>query len=122
VDAFMRGVACNQSIKKLTIRTRTDIGDQGYERLGYFLRNNNALTHLRFVNCHVGRDRAHYIAMAIEQCRNNSLIRFDLDNSNVSTEGLAEIATALSSQPQLEDLYLGRNNIGRWLRSTREYA
>ena len=111
VDAFMGGVTCNQSIKKLTIRA--DIGDQGYDRLGCFLQNNNALTCLRLVNCHVGRDRAHNIAMALEQCRNNSLIRFDLDNSNVSTEGLAEIATALSSQPQLEDLYLGRNNIGR---------
>jgi len=111
MDALMRGITHNQSITELIIRT--DIGDQGFERLGYFLQNNNALAHLRFVNCHVGRDRAHYIAMALEQCRHNSLIRFDLDNSNVSTEGFAEIATALRTQSQLKELHLGRNNIGR---------
>eukprot|EP00984_Skeletonema_dohrnii_P031841 scaffold24869_cov78-Skeletonema_dohrnii-CCMP3373.AAC.5 len=34
VDAFMRRIIHNQSIKELSIRT--DIGDQGFENLGYF--------------------------------------------------------------------------------------
>eukprot|EP00984_Skeletonema_dohrnii_P004382 scaffold1562_cov93-Skeletonema_dohrnii-CCMP3373.AAC.10 len=111
VDAFMRGITCNQSIQDLSIKT--DLGDQELENLGYFLGKNTALAHLRFVNCHVGRECAHNIAMALEQCRNSSLRSFHLDNSNVSDEAFSEIAEALRTQPQLENLYLGRNNIGR---------
>ena len=53
VDAFMRGVACNQSIKELTIQT--DLGDQGFGSLECFLQNKNALTRLIFEGFHKRR-------------------------------------------------------------------
>ncbi|KAK1734006.1 leucine-rich repeat protein [Skeletonema marinoi] len=109
--AFMRGIIHNQSIKELGIQT--DLGDQGLRSLGHFLRNHNALTHLRFVYFHVDTDCAHNIAMALVQCRHNSLLSFELDETNISDEAFSEIATALRTQSQLEELHLGRNNIGR---------
>eukprot|EP00984_Skeletonema_dohrnii_P005552 scaffold1956_cov93-Skeletonema_dohrnii-CCMP3373.AAC.2 len=107
----MRGIIHNQSIQELSIQT--DIGDQGFESLGRFLQNNNTLTILRFVDFDIGPGCGHNIAMAVEQCRHNSLIRFDLENSNGSEESFSEIATALGTQSQLVELLLGRNNIGR---------
>ena len=109
--AFMRGIIQNQSIKELSIHT--DLGDQGFESIGYFLRNDNALTRLRFVDFHVDTECGHNIAMALEQCRHNSLSRFELENNNVSAEGFAEIAATLRTQSQLEELHLGHSNIGR---------
>ena len=72
--AFMRGIIQNKSIKELSIHT--DLGDQGFESIGYFLRNHNALTHLRFNDFHVDTDCVQNIAMALEQCRHNSLRSF----------------------------------------------
>eukprot|EP00984_Skeletonema_dohrnii_P021968 scaffold11082_cov74-Skeletonema_dohrnii-CCMP3373.AAC.5 len=109
--AFMRGVAHNQSITELIIRT--DLGDQGFGSLGCFLRKNNALRRLRFVDFHVDTECGHNISMALVQCRHKSLSRFELDRNNISEEAFAEIATALRNQSQLEDLYLKYNNIGR---------
>eukprot|EP00985_Skeletonema_marinoi_P004607 scaffold1994_cov156-Skeletonema_marinoi.AAC.4 len=109
VDALMLGVTHNQSIKELSIKTDLS-GDQGFKKLGYFLRNNNALTRLIFEGFHVDAESGHNIAMALEQCRNSSLRSFELDQTNISVEGFAEIAEALRTQSQLEDLDLGRNN------------
>jgi Leucine-rich repeat (LRR) protein len=111
IDAFMRGITHNQSIREL--RINRDLGDQGFKKLGSFLQNNSSLTRLRFEGFDIGRDCAHDIAMALEQCRHNSLSRFDLLQTNISDEGFIEIATALSAQSQLERLNLYRNNIGR---------
>eukprot|EP00984_Skeletonema_dohrnii_P021964 scaffold11082_cov74-Skeletonema_dohrnii-CCMP3373.AAC.1 len=111
VGALVRGVTHNQSIKELSIQT--DLGDEGFGSLGCFLQKNNSLTHLIFEGFDIGRGCGHNIAMAMEQCRHNSLIRFELDQNNISAEGFAEIATALRNQSQLEDLYLKHNNIGR---------
>eukprot|EP00985_Skeletonema_marinoi_P025874 scaffold19439_cov145-Skeletonema_marinoi.AAC.1 len=110
VDAFMRGVACNQSITELSIKT--DLNVQGFKNLGLFLRNNNSLTDLRFVNFLVGRECAHYIAMALEQCRNSSLRSFVLESS-YDEDTFSEIATVLRFQSQLEKLHIDCNNIGR---------
>eukprot|EP00984_Skeletonema_dohrnii_P014075 scaffold5881_cov103-Skeletonema_dohrnii-CCMP3373.AAC.4 len=110
VDAFMRGITHNQSITELSIQT--DLGDQ-VEKLGYFLQNNNALTHLRFVDFDIGRGCGHNIAMAFEQCRNSSLTSFELENNNISAEEFAEITVALRTQSQLQKLYLRQNNIDR---------
>eukprot|EP00984_Skeletonema_dohrnii_P004383 scaffold1562_cov93-Skeletonema_dohrnii-CCMP3373.AAC.11 len=110
VDAFMWGIIQNQSIKRLSIKT--DIGDQGFENLGRFLRNNNALASLRFVNFHVGRECAHDVAMALEQCRHDSLRSFDLESSN-DEDTFSEIAEALRFQSQLDRLHFDCNNIGR---------
>eukprot|EP00985_Skeletonema_marinoi_P021757 scaffold13520_cov158-Skeletonema_marinoi.AAC.4 len=109
VDAFMRGITHNQSIKELSILA--DLGDQGFENLGYFLRNNNALTSLIFEAFEA--QTAHNIAMALEQCRHSSFRSFGLETTNISDEGFAEIVTALRTQSQLEKLHLKYNNIGR---------
>eukprot|EP00984_Skeletonema_dohrnii_P012864 scaffold5252_cov72-Skeletonema_dohrnii-CCMP3373.AAC.1 len=111
VDALVRGVTHNQSITELSIQT--DLGDEGFGSLGCFLQKNNSLTHLIFEGFHVDTECGHNIAMALEQCRHNSLSRFELDQNNISEEAFAEIATALRNQSQLEDLYLKYNNIGR---------
>jgi len=111
IDAFMRGITHNQSIQELIMYT--DLGDQGFEHLGSFLRNNSSLISLQFEGFDVGRECAHNIAMTLEQCRRNSLKCFDLTPDNISDEGFTEIATALSTQSQLERLTLYRNNLGR---------
>jgi len=111
MDALMRGITHNQSITELSIRT--DIGDQGFENLGRFLRSENALSHINFQYFHVDTECGHNIAMALEQCRHDSLRSFELDNSNINEEGFAEIAATLRTQSQLEKMHLRHNNIGR---------
>eukprot|EP00984_Skeletonema_dohrnii_P005551 scaffold1956_cov93-Skeletonema_dohrnii-CCMP3373.AAC.1 len=111
MDALMRGITHNQSITKLSIRT--DIGDEGFENLGLFLRSENALKYIKFQYFHVDTECGHNIAMALEQCRHDSLRSFELGNSNINEEGFAEIAATLRTQSQLENLHVRHNNIGR---------
>ena len=106
----MRGITHNQSIQEL--RINTNLGNQGFGILGDILRRNNNLTNLRFCGSDIGRECAHNIAMALEQCQHNSLRRFDFVGNNVSEEGFA-IATSLMSRSQLEGLYFDRGTIGR---------
>jgi Ran GTPase-activating protein (RanGAP) involved in mRNA processing and transport len=70
------------------------------------------LAHLRFESFDVGLECAQSIASVLGESSRESFKHLDFSRCNLSDEGFTEIATALSIQPQLEELYFEGNNIG----------
>ena len=110
--AFIEGLSRNQSIQTLIILT--DIGSTYFRQMGDFFRNNNSLRELSFGNMDtIGIDSARSIAFMLSQGRHSNLRKICFEESNASEAVLAEIVTAISSHPHLEELNLGENNLGR---------
>ena len=77
-----------------------------------FLRNNDRLHHLNFKYFDVGLQCARNIALLLSQ--ESSLKRLSFDEEiGLDDEVLSHIATALKSQPQMEELLLSSNSVGR---------
>jgi len=110
IEALIEGINRNQSINSLHIGT--GLGCVNFRSMNPFFRNNNNLAMLEFNNFEVGLECAQSIAFVLDESRCQSLKQITIEDSNLSSEGFAVIATALRSYPQLSDLYLENNNIG----------
>ncbi|KAK1734350.1 leucine-rich repeat protein [Skeletonema marinoi] len=109
IDAFLRGLGHNRSIESLCICT--DIGE-GFKSLGPLLRNNNSISDLTFSGFNIGLQCARNIATLLGQ--QSSLKCLSFEDIDLYDEGLMEIAVALRTKPQIEELgLLGNQNIGR---------
>eukprot|EP00984_Skeletonema_dohrnii_P023158 scaffold12235_cov78-Skeletonema_dohrnii-CCMP3373.AAC.3 len=108
IEAFMEGINRNQSIASFEIFTDEGVS---FRNLRPFFRNNNNLARVE-LNFEVGLECAQSIAFALGEGQCQSLTYLRLDDCNLCEEGFAEIATALRTYPQLEELHLERNNIG----------
>lgn len=105
---FYEGLARNRSIGALDIGT--DLRDD-FQRLRPFLRNNRELWYLAFASFQIGLQCARNIASLLDQqCYVTRLV---INDTNLGDEEFREIASALKKQPQIEDLNLCRNNLGR---------
>ncbi len=110
VDAFVRGIECNQLIQKLEFYG--DIGD-GFQSLGSLLKNDN-LKFLTFSNFDIGLECARNIAFMLNQPnQRNATTILNFEGVNFPDDAMTEIATALSVHPQLEQLNCFESSIGR---------
>eukprot|EP00984_Skeletonema_dohrnii_P001042 scaffold328_cov95-Skeletonema_dohrnii-CCMP3373.AAC.7 len=109
IDSFLRGLGQNRSIEILGIST--DLGEESFQTLVPFLRNNNSLEDLTFIGYNAGLQCARNIGSLFgQQC---SLRCLHFEDNNLGDEELVEIASALRTKLQIEDLNLCYNHIGR---------
>ncbi|KAK1734416.1 leucine-rich repeat protein [Skeletonema marinoi] len=111
IDALMVGLCCNQSIQR--IQVDRDIGEVGFRGLGNFLGNNQSVKHMNFYSFDIGSECAQNIASMFGQCQYTSLKHIEICENNLHDEEFAQIAAALAVQPQIEELVLCDNIIGR---------
>jgi Ran GTPase-activating protein (RanGAP) involved in mRNA processing and transport len=110
IGVFIEGLNRNQSIEQLYIGS--DLGSKNFRRMNHFFLHNNNLRELEFgAMNNIGVDSARSIAYMISQCA--SLTKISFEDSEASDIVLAEITTAISTHPQLEELDLSGNNLGR---------
>lgn len=115
IDAFMEGFKLSKSIEDLDVRlSGIDIqGDDIIDSLSTFVINTTSLRSLMLWYVDIGLECACSLALALEQRTDkSSLTRFSLEQSNLSDEGLVEIATALCAYPRLFSLGFMNNLIG----------
>ncbi|KAK1734082.1 leucine-rich repeat protein [Skeletonema marinoi] len=104
-DSFRQGLARNQSIQKLYIYS--DLGEAGFQSLAPFFRNTSTLRDLVFTGSDISSlECAQNITLLLSRYQIKSLKSLEFEENNISDEGFAEIARALSVQPQLEELNL----------------
>ena len=104
-DSFRQGLAQNQSIQKLYVYS--DLGEAGFQSLAPFFRNTSTLRELVFTGSDISSlECAQNIALLLSRYQIKSLKSLEFEENNISDEGFAEIARALSVQPQLEELNL----------------
>ena len=109
---FIQCLSQNRSIETLSISI--DIGSASFRQMGDFFKNNNNLRELSFGYMDaIGIESARSIAFMLSQFQQSNLRILSLEESDASEEVLAEIVTAISSHPHLEELNLGANNLGR---------
>ncbi len=108
IDEFLRGLGRNRSIQNLHIGLSLGESFQG---LVPFLSNNSSLRDLAITGFQIGLQCARSIALLLGQ--QSSFKCFYFDDVGLDDEGLVKIASALRKQPQLEELYLCCNDIGR---------
>ena len=108
LSAFLDGLVHNRSIK--TLQTGIDLGES-FKILIPFLRNNDSLRHLHFDDFQIELQCARNITLLLSH--QNSLKGLNFVNEDFHHEGLTEIARALKTQPQLEELRICCNNIVR---------
>ena len=108
IDSFLRGLGHNRSIQEVYIYT--DIGES-LQSLGPLLRNNNNFRDLTFANFYIGLQCARNIGSMLGQ--QSSLKCLNFEETNLGDATFVEMATALSKQPQIEELHLSTSYIGR---------
>ena len=109
LNEFLRGVGRNRSIQDLTIGI--DLGES-FQNLVPFMKNNVSLRSLEFTSLDIGLQCARNIAMLLDQQNSLKCLTFS-EEIGLDDEELAQIAAALRSQPQIEELTLSSNNVGR---------
>ena len=107
LNAFLRGLGHNRSIQFLTIGT--DLGES-FQSLVLFLRNNDNLHDLTFNGFGIGLQCARNIKLLLGQNSSLKCLTFS-EETGLDDEKLAQIAVALRSQPQIEELRLSSNNM-----------
>ena len=109
LNAFFEGLGHNRSIQNLHISK--DLGDS-FKSLIPFLRNNDSLHDIYFDFFDIGLECAHNIAMLLSQ--QSSITRLHFEEIGFDDGGFSQIiTTALSSQPQMGELHLNGNSVGR---------
>ncbi len=113
LDALIEGIAHNQSIHDFHFAT--DDGYQSFERVDCILKSNKSISDLGFSNMNTGSERAQNIALsALGQVQPNSMKTFMFHHNTISDKVFADaICGALGAHPQLDNLYLFTNDIGR---------
>ena len=108
LNEFFRGLGQNRSIR--TIQIGIDLGES-FQSLIPFLRNNDSLHELNFYTFDIGLQCARNIALLLGQ--QSYLKNLNFDEIDLDDEVFVEIASALRSQPQMEQLHLCRNSVRR---------
>ena len=110
LNAFLRGLGHNRSIQELHISV--NLGES-FKILTPFLRNNDNLRNLnfRFSYLNAGVQCARNIALLLSQ--KSFLKHLNFDDIDLDDVGLVEIAAALKSQPQIEELCFNSSKIVR---------
>ena len=108
LNEFYEGLGHNRSIRHLYICN--DLGES-FKGLIPFLRNNDTLRNLTFLGFDIGPQCARNVALLLGQ--RSSLKYLDFIADDLDDEGILQIVIALRSQPQIEELALQSNNIGR---------
>eukprot|EP00984_Skeletonema_dohrnii_P015704 scaffold6834_cov113-Skeletonema_dohrnii-CCMP3373.AAC.3 len=109
-DSFRQGLAQNQSIQSLCIYS--DLREAGgFQNFAPFFRNTKTLKEL-FFGSNISLECAQNIALLLSRCQMKSLKSIEFGENEINDEGLAEVARALSMQPQLEKLDLTWTNSG----------
>ena len=108
LDAFFKGLQLNRSIQELHIST--DLGES-FQSLIPFVKDNDNLHHLNFNSFDIGLQCAHNVAMLLSQ--QSSWKRLSFDETVLDHEGLKQTTAALRSQPQIEELRINGNSVGR---------
>ena len=108
LNTFFEGLGQNRSIEDLNISK--DLGES-FKGLLPFLRNNDSLRHLRFDFFDIRLQCAHNVALLLTQ--QSSLKGLTFDEVIFDHEGFIQIAAAFKSQPQMEELRLNGNCVGR---------
>jgi hypothetical protein len=111
INKFFEGMSQNRSIK--TLQLCTEIGADGWSRLGSFFETNRNLSGFMVEDFVIGQESARNLALALGQMNHNSLKDLSIQGTGIGDERFAEIATTLRSQSHLEYLCLDNNNIGR---------
>jgi Leucine-rich repeat (LRR) protein len=109
IDALLWGISHNQSILKLCIYS--ELGFDASQNLAPFFRNNSNLTTLSIKQRHNIADGS-AVAFVLGQCRHRSLKKLEIEGID-DVQGMVQIATALRTHSQIEDLELVSNMIGR---------
>ena len=109
LNTFLQGLGHNRSIK--TLHIWADLGES-FQSLIPFLRYNDSLRHLNFNYFDIGLQCARNIALLLSQRSSMKRLTFN-EVINFDDEGLAQVAIALRSQPQIEELNLNSYNVGR---------
>ncbi len=110
IGTFIEGFNRNQSIQEMHIGS--GLGSAMFGQTDNFFKNNNNLRELSFgIMSTISAESACSIAHMLSQC--TSLRKISFEDSEASDVVLAEIIKAISTHPQLEELDLGGNNLGR---------
>ncbi|KAL7455389.1 hypothetical protein ACHAWC_009216 [Mediolabrus comicus] len=110
IGTFIEGFNRNQSIKEMHIGS--GLGSAMFGQTDNFFKNNNGLRELSFgIMSTISAESARSIAHMLSQC--TSLRKISFEDSEASDVVLAEIIKAIGTHPQLEELDLGGNNLGR---------
>ena len=67
-----------------------------FPMLSPFLKNNHNLTNINIRDCDFGIEGARLFALALGSITNKSLQKVELEDNNISEEGMVDVITALS--------------------------
>ena len=109
--SFYEEMNCNKSIKEIKFYETSLIGSI-FQILDSFLKN-NSLNKFSVHSCLTGDGCLHQLmALTIGGC-SKSLKRIAITDNDIGDGGIADIITAMSVHPQLEELTLSESGIGR---------
>ena len=111
IEPFLRGVCNNKSIRTIEFIETDLLGGEVFTMLGPFFQNNYNLTNINVTSCDFGDEGARLFALALGKCTHKSLRKVELENNNISEEGIVDIITALSMHPNLNYLDLDGNRL-----------
>ena len=111
-DAFYKEMSCNTSIQQLNFMgVGSELDGKMFRMLNPFFKGNNSLIEFSVTECEFGADSARQLSLAISGF-NKSLKCVSLTYNDMEGR-LADIITALSIHPQLDELDLIGMSIGR---------
>ena len=111
IEPFFRGVSNNKSIHCIKFDSMDMLGGEVFTMLGPFFKSNHNLINIDINSCDFGDEGGRLFALAIGNCTHGSLQKVQLENNNISEEGMVDIITALSMHPHLEYLDLDGNGL-----------
>ena len=112
MEPFFRGISHNKSIQEIYLFGSDVIwGGEVFTMLTPFFKNNHNLTNIIINECDFGDEGGRLFALAIGSSTHKSLKKVQLENNNISAEGMVDIITALSMHPNLNSLNLIANRL-----------
>ena len=116
---FLKGVKCNTSIREIGFYFMDLLGGEMFTILTPFFKNNHNLTNITIMGCDFGDEGGRLLALAIGNCKHRfctpgsckSLQKLDLQDNNITEEGMVDIITSLSLHPHLEYLDFEGNHL-----------
>ena len=111
IEPFFRGVSSNNSIQTITFTRMDLLGGEVFTMLTPFFKDNYNLANININNCDFGNGGCRLFALALGSSTNKSLQKVELEDNNISEEGMVDIITALSMHPHLKHLDLDGNRL-----------
>ena len=109
MEPFLRGISHNKSIRDIHFANVDLLGGDMFTMMGTFFQNNHCLTDININHCAWGDEGGRLFALALGNCTNKSLQKLNLQNNNITEEGMVDIITSLSMHPHMKFLYLDGN-------------